>query len=109
MDCINSTCNTQIKRIGLFYTPFDYFNKNTSLFISNSFKFYDKDNNRINVCDIIINNKHLETISDKLQSIREKWNIKKQLIEYDKKIQSIKDMNNEVEFVYWKDNSDDKL
>ena len=109
MDCINSTCNTQIKRIRLFYTPFDYFNKNTSLTISNCFKFYDKNNNRIDVCDIIVKNKHFEAISDKLQSIREKWNIKKQLIEYDKKIQSIKDMNNEVLFGYWKDNSDDEL
>ena len=109
MDCINSTCNTQIKRIRLFYTPFDYFSKNTSLYINDNFKFYDKDNNRIDVCDIIVNNKHLETISDKLQSIREKWNIKKQLIEYDKKIQLIKDMNNVFDFVYWKDNSDDEL
>ena len=72
MDCINSICNTQIKRIRLFYTPFDYFNKNTSLFISDNFKFYDKDNNIIDVCDIIINNKHFETISDKVQSIRKK-------------------------------------
>ena len=85
MDCINSTCNTQIKSIRLFYTPYDYFNKNTSLTISKNFKFYDKDNKKIDVCDIIVNNKHFETIFDKLQSIREKWNIKKQLIEYDKK------------------------
>jgi hypothetical protein len=30
MDCINSTCNTQIKSIRLFYIPYGYFNKNTS-------------------------------------------------------------------------------
>ena len=90
MDCINSICNTQIKRIRLFYTPVDYLSKNSSLYISDSFKFYDKDNNRIDVCDIIVNNKHFETISDKLQSIREKWNIKKQLIEYDKKFNQSK-------------------
>ncbi len=58
-------------------------------------------------CKIIVNNKHFETISDKLQSIREKWNIKKQLIEYNQKIQLIKDMNNEVLFAYWKYNDDD--
>ena len=46
-------------------------------------------------------------MSNKSQSIREKWNIKKQLIEYDKKIQLIKDMNNEVLFAYWKYNDDD--
>ncbi len=61
----------------------------------------------MDVCDIIVNKKHFETISDKLQSHREKWNIRKQLSEYVKKIQLIKDMNNEVLFAYWKYNDDD--
>ncbi len=107
MDCINSTCNTQIKKIRLFYSPYDYFNKNTSLSIMKSFKFYDKDNKKIDVCKIIVNKTKFEAIYDKLQSIREKWNIKKQLIEYDQKIQLMKDMNNEVLYAYWQDNDDD--
>ncbi len=70
-------------------------------------QFYHIDNKKNDVCDKIVNNKHFETISDNLQSIREKWNIQKQLIEYDKKIQLIEDMNNEVLLAYWKYNDDD--
>ena len=78
-------------------------NKNTSLSIIKSFKFYDKDNKKIDVCKIIINKTNFEAIYDKLQSIRDKWNIKKQLIEYDQKIQLIKDMNNVLDCILWKD------
>ena len=72
-----------------------------------NFKFYDKDNNKIDVYYIIEEKQNSDDIFYELESLRGKWNIKKQLIEYDQKIQLIKDMNNEVLFAYWKYNDDD--
>ena len=60
IDCINSICNTKIKKARVIYSPYIFTSVCSKLYFKDNFKFYDKDNKKINIIDIII---HHEKVS----------------------------------------------
>jgi hypothetical protein len=92
MDYINECFNTKITKIKLFYTLDDYFNGNVSVCLYDNFKFYDKDNNKINILEVMHDyetNRKTRHKQYLISRLIDTMNIDKQLDEYDDKIKSI--------------------
>ena len=66
IDCINSMCNTKIKKARVIYNPYIFTLECSELYFKNNFKFYDKDNKKINIIDIIIHHEKFQYIRKKL-------------------------------------------
>ena len=93
IDCINSICNTKIKKIRVIYHPYRFIFHNSELFLTDNFKFYDKDNKKINIIDIIIHHEKFQYIRKKIKSMKKKLNLNDQIIDFHDKIRLIKDNN----------------
>ena len=94
IDCINSICNTKIKKIRVIYHPYIFmFRHNSELYFKNNFKFYDKDNKKINIIDILIRHKKFIIIRKKIKSVQNKFNLEDQIIDFHVEIGYIKDNN----------------
>jgi hypothetical protein len=65
IDCINSCCNTKVKKIRVMYNPYIFFKHSPKLYLTDNFKFYDKDNKKINIIDILIRHKKFIIIRKK--------------------------------------------
>ena len=91
MDYINECFNTKITKIKLFYSLDDFFNGELGVCLYDNFKFYDKDNNKINILEVMSDyetNKQTRNKKYMISRLIDKMNIEKQLTEYDHKIKS---------------------
>jgi hypothetical protein len=91
MDYINECFNTKITKIKLFYSLDDFFNGELGVCLYDNFKFYDKDNNKINILEVMSDyetNKQTRNKKYMISRLIDKMNIDKQLTEYDHKIKS---------------------
>ena len=91
MDYINDCFNTKITKIKLFYSLDDFFNGELGVCLYDNFKFYDKDNNKINILEVMSDyetNKQTRNKKYMISRLIDKMNIEKQLTEYDHKIKS---------------------
>ena len=91
MDCINECFNTKITKIKLFYSLDDFFNGELGVCLYDNFKFYDEDNNKINILEVMSDyetNKQTRNKKYMISRLIDKMNIDKQLTEYDHKIKS---------------------
>ena len=94
IDCINSICNTKIKKIRVIYHPYRFIiHHNSELYFKNNFNFYDKDNKKINIIDIIIHHEKFQYIRKKIKSMKKKLNLNDQIIDFHDEIILIKDNN----------------
>jgi hypothetical protein len=91
MDYINECFNTKITKIKLFYSLDDFFNGELGVCLYDNFKFYDEDNNKINILEVMSDyetNKQTRNKKYMISRLIDKMNIDKQLTEYDHKIKS---------------------
>ena len=93
IDYINSICNAKIKKTRVIYNPYIFFKHNTELFLTDNFKFYDKDNKKIHIIEIIIHHEKLHIITRKIKYMKEKLNLIDQIIDFHDEIRLIKDNN----------------
>ena len=91
MDYVNECFNTKITKIKLFYSLDDFFNGEIGVCLYDNFKFYDKDNNKINILEVMSDyetNKQTRNKKYMISRLIDKMNIDEQLTEYDHKIKS---------------------
>jgi hypothetical protein len=91
MDYINECFNTKITKIKLFYSLDDFFNGELGVCLYDNFKFYDEDNNKINILEVMSDyetNKQTRNKKYMISRLIDKMKIDKQLTEYDHKIKS---------------------
>jgi hypothetical protein len=91
MDYINECFNTKITKIKLFYSLDDFFNGELGVCLYDNFKFYDEDNNKINILEVMSDyetNKKTRHKQYLISRLIDKMKIDKQLTEYDHKIKS---------------------
>ena len=93
IDYFNSVCNTKIKKIRVMYNPYIFFQHKPKLFLTDNFKFYDKDNKKINIIDMITHHKKFHTINKKIKSMKRNLNLEDQIIDFHVEIGYIKDNN----------------
>ena len=91
MDYVNECFNTKITKIKLFYSLDDFCDGEISVCLYDNFKFYDKDNNKINILEVMYDyetNKKTRHKQYLISRLIDKMKIDKQLTEYDHKIKS---------------------
>ena len=91
MDYINECFNTKITKIKLFYSLDDFFNGELGVCLYDNFKFYDEDNNKINILEVMSDyetNKQTRNKKYMISRLIDTMNVDKQLNEYDRKIKS---------------------
>ena len=90
MDYVNECFNTKITKIKLFYSLDDFCGE-ISVCLYDNFKFYDKDNNKINILEVMYDyetNKKTRHKQYLISRLIDTINVDKQLNEYDRKIKS---------------------
>ena len=91
MDYVNECFNTKITKIKLFYSLDDFCDGELGVFLYDNFKFYDKDNNKINILEVMYDyetNKKTRHKQYLISRLIDTMNVDKQLNEYDRKIKS---------------------
>ena len=91
MDYVNECFNTKITKIKLFYSLDDFCDGEISVCLYDNFKFYDKDNNKINILEVMYDyetNKKTRHKQYLISRLIDTMNVDKQLNEYDRKIKS---------------------
>ena len=53
MDYVNECFNSKITKIKLFYGLDDFYDGKVCVCLLDNFKFYDKDNNKINILEVM--------------------------------------------------------
>ena len=92
MDYVNECFNTKITKIKLLYSLDDFCDGKISVCLYDNFKFYDKDNKKINILEVMHDYETNKTTRHKkylISRLIDTMNIDKQLDEYDDKIKSI--------------------
>ena len=91
MDYVNECFNTKITKIKLFYSLDDFCDGEISVCLYDNFKFYDKDNKKINILEVMYDYGTNKTTRHKkylISRLIDTMNVDKQLNEYDRKIKS---------------------
>ncbi len=91
MDYVNECFNTKITKIKLFYSLDDFYDGKVGVCLYDNFKFYDKDNNKINILEVMSDyetNKKTRHKKYLISRLIDTMNIDNQLNEYDRKIKS---------------------
>jgi hypothetical protein len=91
MDYINECFNTKITKIKILYSLDDIYGEYVCVSLYDNFKFYDKNNIKINILKVMSDwetNKQTRNKQYMISRLIDKMNIDEQLTEYNRKIKS---------------------